>query len=257
MLLKATALLLLVHYATAIDCQTAWSSLYDDDNGACSTSELTSDDLNADVCPEACQTLLDNVIANCSDGDQYVEGLGYKAALLYHEYFQTTFSPKWKSCNYGYTPTSCDIAYGTLSVVRFGDAYKYGPQITDTLISCEKTANEVCSEDCKALINNVAQSCPIGAAFSPSCCYLGLTSAQTSWESDSMELMGYNPNKFDILGTLSMDCWDYYESSSGVVDEEQKSGNKDEPSSGFVILLNVRVPVAFVILAAIVFNLQA
>jgi hypothetical protein len=256
MLLKSTALLLLVHCANAIDCQTAWVSLYYDDNGACSTTDLTSDDLNADVCPEACQNLLDNVIDNCSDGDKYDEsdeafdtyGIAYSTPLLYHEHFQTAFSPKWKSCNYGYTPTPCDIAYGTLSVVTFGDAFGYGPdpQIIDPSI-CEKSANEACSEDCKLLIDNVAQSCLIGATFAPSSGYLGLTNKQTSWEyPKSMEWLGFNPNKFDIVGTLSSDCWDYY--------GDQVSANEDESSSGFIHLLNV--PVAFVSFAVIVFSLQ-
>jgi hypothetical protein len=248
---------------TPTPCQTAWVPLSYDVDGACSTTGLTSDDLNADVCPEACQNLLDNVIDNCSDGDKYDEsdeawayGFAYSTPLLYHEYFQTAFSPKWKSCSYGYTPTPCDIAYGTLSVVTFGDAFGYGPdpQIIDPSI-CQNTANEVCSEDCKLLIDNVAQSCLIGATFAPNSGYFGLTNKQTSWEyPKSMEWLGYNPNVFEIIGTLSFDCWDFYEAQ--VSANEVEIGTKeDESSSGFLHLLNA--PVAFVSFAVTVFNLQA
>jgi hypothetical protein len=147
------------------------------------------------------------------------------------------------------------------------------------------------------MIDNVAQLCPIGATFAPSAGYFSLTNKQTSWEyPKSMEWLGFNPNSFAMMGTLSFDCWDYYEEQVSAnedetgtnedeeqvasanedetgtnEDEEQVSANEDETgtnedeeevsanedeSSSGFVNL-LNVPVAFVSFGVLVFNLQA
>lgn len=138
----------------------------------------------------------------------------------------------WKSCDYGYSPTACDEALGALDRSRF----PFGEWAAD----CDKEMNvNACSPGCVILIEAVVEHCdrPDSAKFAPNGGYLDETHTVVEWESPkSMQWLGFDPNKFDIVGTLSKPCWETYEKQKGNGVGGATSSATGSPSATFGIL---------------------
>ena len=146
--------------------------------------------------------------------------------------------PLWKSCDYGYTPTACDEALGALDRSRFPEDLWAG--VIDAAPVCEKEANaDACSPECTNLIDAVVEHCDTpapGAKFAPNVGYLDETHTLIDWKyPKSMQWLGFDPNKFDILGmyTLSKPCWANYaaQNDGGASSSADNTGQNGSASS--------------------------
>jgi hypothetical protein len=200
--------------SSSASCVAAYEAMDNDVNGACDTNGATVDQIQTDPCPAECQATYDAVIESCQPGvDVYLgtqsQGLIFEESLLFHEQGPFSFFPHWKSCDYGYEPTECDLAIDALDQSRF-NLFGTSPAV------CEKDNGEnedQCSPECTALIRAVVEACDksANAQFAPGGGFLGETFRQIPWESPkAMNFMGYNPNEFDFIGTLTFKCWDVY-----------------------------------------------
>mmetsp|Transcript_22077 Transcript_22077/g.33360 ORF Transcript_22077/g.33360 Transcript_22077/m.33360 type:complete len:235 (+) Transcript_22077:20-724(+) len=208
----SVVLLLLIPSVQASDvtCTASWMSL----SAGCSTSGFNRTELLDDACPKECQALLDAVISDCSEGDSFDDSslLTWPAepnAFLYHRMYQTIINPKWKSCNYDYAASTCDIAYGIADMTRFPESM--GPQLVENPTACFKDNNEACSPACKAIIDDVKAKCTAGATYSPKE-GPGANLVRTWQIPQSMTNMKFNPS--GNLGSWSASCWEYYTTTS-------------------------------------------
>ena len=211
--------------------------------------EVDHNNVGTEACPESCQARYDAVNAKCTPGvDTYIrvgETLSsekYQVATLYHEE-----GYKWASCDYGYKPTTCDVAIRRLDSARTGedDWFGNGPRPTPPV--CEHTdasSAQTCPETCRLYIDGVVEQCDAisNAKYSPPVTALRRGGTSQRWESPkSLEDMGFGTSSIFSDNRLSDPCWEYYTVSAAAVN----SNFSDEPSSEFGSLGSELVPPGF------------
>ena len=222
--------------AKAQNCAMAHATLnilYWEDRGACSF-----DVLETDACPEECQALLDDVLSNCTPGDEVGDYNGfltysYTDVLLYNLY---KFRHE-QICNYGYTPTECDKALQDLQVARTPDADWLESSVTEVprpvpaVCEDESYAGAPCPSECKVYIDAVVLLCDanVNATFAPPTDYFSLHEpviVPVEWKSaSSMELFGFKRLAFDPFSDnpLLDSCWGYYTDAAAAVNPNFES----------------------------------
>lgn len=194
------------------DCQVAYSRLnYFGDEDPCGTLFLEPENLEADECPAPCQSLYNEVMTTCEEGEVVAEAIGlrqkYGVALLYHE------NKKWDSCDYGFTPTVCELALVELEQNTIDETLRDPLGEEEGLVShCLSASNEgSCTDGCKALLDTIVQECKPPAQFSPSAGFGSQTDTVIDFEGpETMKQLGYQTEIESLWGGLSTPCWDYY-----------------------------------------------
>jgi hypothetical protein len=223
--LLASMLTMAQGQASSASCVAAYAAVSDDEFGACDTNGATLDQIQTDPCPAECQATYDAVLESCQQGvDAYLGTEIFEEALLFHDQGPFSFFPHWKSCDYGYEPTECDLAIGALDQSRFN---LFGTSMSTVCVKDNGENEDQCSPECTALVDAVVEACDksANAQFAPSAGFLSETYRQIPWESPkAMEYMGYNPNIFDIIGTLSSKCWNVYATGAATAGDGSSSG---------------------------------
>jgi len=191
-------------------CQRAFDLMsHFSDESPCSTDDFTIDQLLAQECPSECQALYDHVVASCRPGiDSYFNPMydslnpKYGEALVYHEQ-----GDKWRpQCDYGYEPTTCDIA---LKQLRLSAVPDFGLEPVIPTVCLSDDNQNSCKPECLEVIDSVVSECDTTAEFSPDCCYLEKTNTRIAFEGrNTLKTLGLSGS----LYSLSDICWTYYES---------------------------------------------
>jgi len=163
-------------------------------------------------------------VESCNAGDIYDLGdtdKKYFEATLYNE-LSYSATPTWRSCDYGYVPTACDLAVLSLEAVMFPEKLRFesilGPRLEAPLCDPENATNiEQCSAQCMQFIDEVVESCdmPGEAMFAPSesdpFSPGPALNQPTLWEfPKSSSQFGWNPaTAFVSSFALSGACYDY------------------------------------------------
>lgn len=206
---------------TASSCFNAHKELNDNEISVCQTASLTTSEKLTGQCDPDCQALLTAVVENCRKGDvvdnevNYV--VPYQPAFLFHEYHQNQFTSTWASCDFGYEPTLCDLAYGNLDISR--SSIWIFEQIIENEDACLSASNEdECSAECISYIDQVVLHCdsPEQAFFSPNEDFFERTHTVLEWNHvESMTRLHFNPLSEDFAyEPLSEPCWQYYETKA-------------------------------------------
>lgn len=182
-------------------------------------------------------------IANCTTGETYQEPSEYgvfrfTSAFLYREFHQTYFTPLWKSCDFGYTPTPCDEAVFDLERSRWGPSItQYFPDHLTPACLINRglgllPPTDVCPANCSALLNAVYTQCDAPTTttvvISEYTEGKGTTVLVKEWEyPESLAALNLDGSNFDTDGSIPVVCFNEYASM-------QSSGEREKPTGSFV-----------------------